>query len=168
MIEDPASTFCAEVRGPLVGALTLYCGDRGVAEELAQEALVRTFQRWDTLEAPRPWTYAAAFNLARSRFRRLLAERRARERSAVLAGDGSIDPDTASAVAVREAVAALPLRQRQSIVCRYYTQLTVRETAAAMGCAEGTVKALTSQAITNLRAAGLAVDAPTEEVATSA
>lgn len=160
MTHGSASQFCAEVRAPLVGALTLYCGDRGVAEELAQEALARAFQRWASLHSPRPWTYATAFNLARSRFRRVLAERRAHARVAVLAGEGAVDPDTASAVAVREAVRALPDRQRQAIVCRFYVQLTVRETAAAMACAEGTVKALTSQAITKLRGAGLAVDEP--------
>lgn len=38
------------------------------------------------------------------------------------------------------------------MVFRYFGQLSVRETAAAMGCAEGTVRALTSQGIAALRA----------------
>lgn len=158
MTNMSASAFCGEVRAPLVGALALYCGDRATAEELAQEALVRALQRWETLDSPRAWTYATAFNLARSMFRRRQAERRARERAAELAGDGRIEPDTASAVAVRAAVAKLSPRQRQVVACRFYAQLTVAESAAAMGCAEGTVKALTSQAITALRKAGLGVD----------
>src|SRR3712207_1363468 len=73
---DPTS-FCSDVRAGLVGALALYCGDRAVAEELAQEALVRTWERWDRIEAPRAFTYHVAFNLARSSLRRRGAERRA-------------------------------------------------------------------------------------------
>jgi RNA polymerase sigma factor (sigma-70 family) len=160
MKHDNTSAFCAEVSAPLVGALTLYCGNRAVAEELAQEALVRAFQRWAAIESPRAWTYAVAFNLARSTFRRQAAERRAHDRAAQLSGDGSVDPDTTSAIAVRQAVAALAPRQRQVVACRFYAQLTVAESAAVMGCAEGTVKALTSQAIAVLRRAGLAVDEP--------
>lgn len=37
---------CARLRPQLVGALTLHTGDRAVAEELAQETLVRLWQRW--------------------------------------------------------------------------------------------------------------------------
>ncbi len=65
-------------------------------------------------------------------------------------------------MAVRDAVRQLPDRQRQAIVCRYYVQMTVRETAVAMRCAEGTVRALTSQGLSNLRGAGPDVDAPSE------
>jgi RNA polymerase sigma factor (sigma-70 family) len=61
-------------------------------------------------------------------------------------------------VAVRAAVAALPPRQRAAIVLRYFADLSVRVTAAVMGCAEGTVKALTSKAISALRARGLVDD----------
>ncbi len=168
--EDPSwsgpESFVDDVRAPLVGALTLFCGDRGVAEELAQEALVRAWQRWERLSAPRPWVYRTAFNLARSGFRRRQAERRATRRVAV--ADVTVDPDVGDAVAVRRAVAALAPRQREAIVARYYADLSVAEAAEAMGCAEGTVKALTSQAIANLRAAGLAVDPDPEEVTSDA
>jgi RNA polymerase sigma factor (sigma-70 family) len=160
MTDDSASAFCAEVRAPLVGALTLYCGNRAVAEELAQEAIVRALQRWPAIESPRPWTYKVAFNLARSSFRRQAAERRARARAERLAADETVDPDTASAIAVRQAVDRLSPRQRQAVACRFYVQMSVAESAAAMGCAEGTVKALTSQAIRALRDAGLALDEP--------
>lgn len=81
MTHSSAETFCIEVGAGLVGALTLFCGDRGVAEEIAQDALIRVLQRWDSLESPRPWTYATAFNLTRSRYRRRQAERRGGTRS---------------------------------------------------------------------------------------
>ena len=54
---------------------------------------------------------------------------------------------------MRRAVAALPLRQRTALVLRYYSDLSVQETADAMACAAGTVTSLTSQAIAALRTA---------------
>ena len=50
------------------------------------------------------------------------------------------------------ALQQLPPRQRAAIVLRYYEDLTEAQTAAAMGCAVGTVKSQVSQAIKRLRA----------------
>ena len=160
---DPAS-FCSEVRAGLVGALALYCGDRAVAEELAQEALVRTWERWERIESPRAFTYHVAFNLARSSLRRRGAERRAKARLRSHAGTVADLQDSATAVAVQQAVRALPERQRRAIVARFYADMSVADASVAMGCAQGTVKALTSQAIANLRRAGLAIDDPPDRV----
>jgi RNA polymerase sigma factor (sigma-70 family) len=164
---DPAS-FCSEIRAGLVGALALYCGDRAVAEELAQEALVRTWERWDRIDAPRAFTYHVAFNLARSSLRRRGAERRARAHLQRGATPVTEPPDSATVVAVRQAVRALPERQRTAIVARFYADLTVAEAAVAMGCAHGTVKALTSQGIANLRRSGVAVEDPPDPGSTPA
>ena len=79
-IPEP-SAFCDRVSGRLVGALTLYCGDRHVAEELAQEALARAWGRWATVgrtDSPEAWTFRAALDLADSRVPRRRAERRVR------------------------------------------------------------------------------------------
>jgi RNA polymerase sigma factor (sigma-70 family) len=51
-------------------------------------------------------------------------------------------------------VAGLPPRQRAAVVLRYFADLSVAETAAAMGCAQGTIKALTSQGLGTLRSRG--------------
>ena len=158
---DPVS-FCSEIRAGLVGALALYCGDRGVAEELAQEALVRTWERWDRIDAPRAFTYHVAFNLARSSLRRRRAEKRAKSRLRSRTVTVADLQDSAMAVALRQAVLALPERQRAAIVARYYADMTVAEASVAMGCAHGTVKALTSQAIANLRRSGFAVEDPSD------
>ena len=138
----------------------MYCGDRAVAEELAQEALVRVWERWGRIEAPRAFTYHVAFNLARSSLRRRGAERRAKARLQSRTPRDADLHDNATAMAVRQAVRALPERQRTAIVARFYADMTVAEAAVAMGCAPGTVKALTSQAITNLRRSGVAFDDP--------
>ncbi len=62
--------------------------------------------------------------------------------------------DPAEGIAIRDAVAGLPERQRATIVARFYLGLSVAETAEHLGCAEGTVKAATSQALDRLRSQG--------------
>lgn len=152
--ERPAAEeFCRRIRPRLVGALSLYCGDVQVAEDTTQEALARVWDRWDELSqmtSPAGWAYRVAINLANSWFRRVRA-RRNRERRAsqerVRAPRGGV----AEALVVRQAVAGLPRRQREAVVLRYFEDLSVRETVRLMGCAEGTVKALSHQAVSTLR-----------------
>jgi len=143
--------FCREVSPRLVGALTLQCGSKEAAEDLAQEAMAKVWERWNELrlsENPSGWAYRVAFNLALSAGRRRAAERRALERMLVDEPDGT---DDATRMALRDALAELAPRQRAAVVLRFYGQFSVAETAEAMGCATGTVKALTSQGIARLR-----------------
>lgn len=143
--------FCRHVYSRLVGALTLQSGDRATAEELAQESLTRLWLRRNhvsQLKSPEAWVFRVGFNLANSRYRRLLIERRANRRARPV---DAVVEDGADSLAVRTAVLALPKRQRSALVLRYFADLSVKETAMAMDCAPGTVKALTSQAIARLR-----------------
>jgi len=147
------TAFCAREHRRLVGSLTLHCGDPHVAAELAQEALARVCSDWSRVErmdAPGAWLHRVAVNLASSHYRRRQAERTALQRfGSRQVEDPGADP--APALAVRRAVAALPLRQRTALVLRYYSDLSIQQTADAMGCAPGTVKSLTSQALAQLR-----------------
>ena len=63
--------------------------------------------------------------------------------------------DVAESVALRaalmSALADLPLRQRTCVVLRYFDDLSVADTAAVLGCTEGTVKSQTSRALASLR-----------------
>jgi RNA polymerase sigma factor (sigma-70 family) len=86
-----------------------------------------------------------------------------RKHTSALAAIATVDDDTASALAVRHAVAQLPVRQRSALVLRYFADLSVAETADAMRCPEGTVKTLTRQAILALRDQGLVGDAGIEQ-----
>jgi len=145
--------FCRREHPRLVGALSLYCGDPALAEELAQDALERACARWcevATMAAPRAWVHRVAINLARSRFRRRAAERRANARS-FPSTTSYDDGDLAAAVTVRERLAALPQRQRAVLVLRFFLGHSVAETAAVLGVSNGAVAALTHRAVASLR-----------------
>jgi RNA polymerase sigma factor (sigma-70 family) len=64
-------------------------------------------------------------------------------------------PDAATAVinrvALFQALLTLPARQRATVVLRYLEGMSERETAAILGCGEGTVKSQTSRALSSLR-----------------
>lgn len=118
-----------EVEHPrLVRTVDLLLGDRAVAEEIAQEALLRAAARWEhvsDLESPGGWTHRVAINLATSQLRRRRIARRARAR---LADPGVVDaPDTATAMTVRDALGRLPMAQRRLLVLRYVAGFSGRE-----------------------------------------
>jgi len=133
----------------LVGALTLYCGDRELAAELAQEAMTRAWRHWSRvgrLDSPRAWVYRVGVNLANSAWRRAVLRHRL-----PAAVEAAPEHDVGGAVAVRAAVAALPRRQRTALVLRYFVDLPAAEVAVLMRCTPETVRGLTHQAIRNLR-----------------
>ena len=129
----------------VVGAVALVSGSLATAEDAVQEALVRAVERSngpDDIEALEPWVVTVALNLSRSRLRTLLVERRARPK---LVQPPTAPPD-ADAVDVRRALTALPRRQREAIVLRYFLDLDVREVASVMGIGEGTAKSTLARA----------------------
>jgi RNA polymerase sigma-70 factor (ECF subfamily) len=144
--------FCRAAWPRLVGGLAVWCDSRAVAEELAQETLVRVWERWATVrraDDPEAWMWRVAINLSRSSHRRAKAEERALRRI------GGVrvhvpEPTVADAELVA-ALQALPERQRKAVVLRHVVDLPIRTVADAMGCAEGTVRALTHQGLEQLR-----------------
>lgn len=148
------TAFCLAQHPRLVGILSLYVGDAAVAEELAQETLLRVATRWGRvsgLDEPGGWAYRVAINLANSHFRRRGAARRAEARMGPAPADEHRDPDTAARLAVRSAVAELPARQREAVVLRHFLDLTVAETARHMGASPDAVTSLTKRAVATLR-----------------
>jgi len=132
---------------------SLLLGDRAAAEEVVQDAFLRTYAGWRRLRQPdraRWYLRAAVVNGCRSRGRRRVTEDRG-NRSAWVAqsitgsgsGDGG-DPD--DAFVVIQAVRALPPRQREAVVLRYYDDLSEADVATVLGCSVGTVKSQLSKA----------------------
>jgi RNA polymerase sigma-70 factor, ECF subfamily len=130
----------------LVAAVALVCGSRPAAEDAVQEALLRAWERsekGEEIDSLEGWVTKVALNLARSGLRRMRSERRARTR---LAGSAVGEPPTADRIDVDRALAALPRRQREVAVLRYYLQLDTREVASALELNEGTVKSTLARA----------------------
>jgi RNA polymerase sigma factor (sigma-70 family) len=109
-------------------------------------------------DSPSAWAHRVAFNLAKSHGRRQTTWARVRPR-ALDRPLGAVDPDRASVLAVRDALATLPTPQRQALVLRYFADLSVRDTASVMRCPENTVKTHTRRALDALRSSGLLDDA---------
>lgn len=149
-IVESQSALIARLYPRLVGYFGYHGFPLGDSEDLAQETLARVVDRWDrvsTVDGVDAWVFRVASNLSASWLRRL---RTARRKLPLLVDDVSV-VDAGAGVEVRDAVRRLPSRQREAVVLRYFAQLSVRETAASMKCAEGTVRALTSQALGTLR-----------------
>lgn len=134
--------FFVEHRDEVVRLAYVLCGDVQIAEEVAQEAFLRAYARWDerTLINPPGWVRTVAANLARSRWRRAAAELRALGRLGV---SGTAGPQADLPAEAREfwaVVQRLPRRQALAVALHYGEDRSVAEVAALMGCAEGTVK----------------------------
>lgn len=143
-------------RGPALSRTAyLLTGDHALAEDLLQQALVKTAAHWRrVVEGGNPEGYVrrVMVNERTSRWRR----RRYVEVSDAVAGDPAGPGDEAEAavrrVGLRRALAALPPRQRAVIVLRFFEDLSEAQTAGVMGCSVGTVKSQTHDALNRLRA----------------
>jgi RNA polymerase sigma-70 factor, ECF subfamily len=137
--------FLATEYPRLVAGVALMSGSHAAAEDAVQEALARAWERserGERIESLRAWVAKVAINLVRSGFRRLRAERRARERMDPTGRPRAAVADASSsdAVDIRRALQTLPRRQREATVLRYYLDMDVREVARALGIHEGTAK----------------------------
>lgn len=145
----------------LVRFAVVLTGDRGLAEDLVQEVIIRAYSRWQRITAlEQPDAY-----LRRMITNEYLSWRRRWARIAPRPDIGAAAPvaDHAVAHAERDAIrvelARLPRRQRAVLVLRYYEHLTDAEIADLLGCPAGTVRSLASRALATLR-----VDARTREL----
>ena len=142
--------FCERQWPRLVATLAFLVHDPRTAEDLAQETLARACQHWTTvarMEYPGVWIHRVAVNLARTHNRRAATRRQA----TALAEREPAAQDRTTEMVVRDAVRELPERERVAVILRFFSDLSVRETAAAMRVSEGTVKFLTHTAIKHLR-----------------
>ena len=146
--------FVAARSPALQRAAYLMVGDVGLAQDLVQEALTKTYVAWPRLRdkgSAEAYTRKAITTTAISWFRR---------RSWYGERATGATPDTpvaghadrvADSDAKWQALLALPPRQRAAIVLRYYEDLSEAQTADAMDCAVGTVKSQVYAGLAKLR-----------------
>ena len=153
--DEEFGEFMRNRASPLHQSAYLLCGDWHLAHDLVQDTLVKAYQHWPRVrqaDSPEAYVRRILLNEARSRWRR-------RERSAAVSrfpeGRELAAPDATDEVARRvgllQALHALPFRQRATVILRYLEGMSERETAAALGCSEGTVKSQSARALGTLR-----------------
>lgn len=157
MSSSPGEDFERFVRRAsprLLRTAYLLVGDRGRAEDILQLALVRTAEHWSAaLELPEAYARRVVVNLATDEWRRLA--RRVRESPLHLARRASVEETPIDALLERQfllqVLRALPERQRQVVVLRFWEGLSVAETASLLKITEGTVKSHGNRGLTHLR-----------------
>jgi len=159
MLGSDFDEFVRDCSPGLLRMAYLLTGDRGHAEDVVQAALLRVARRWRRIRGePAPYARRAVVNLAKNHWRDRF--RRPPESSAIAEfGHGPPDADVLLRQVLLPAVMDLPVRQRAVLVLRYFQDLSVEQTAAALDCSIGTVKSQTHHALSKLREA---LDDPTE------
>jgi len=153
--DDALSALAAERYPRLLGRAVLLCGDRSLAEDLVQEALVATLKRqrkFESLAQAEQYVRRAIASRYIDTVRSASASRR-REVSAYQ-GDVAADPSISvgQSMDLGAALQTLPPRVRACVALRYLDELSVRETADALGLSEGAVKRYVSDGIRALNA----------------
>jgi RNA polymerase sigma-70 factor (sigma-E family) len=142
----------AQVNGDSLVRLSFaLCGDRGAAEDAAQEALTGVYLRWGRLDDPLPYARRAVVNATNDQWRRLSRRERRERAIAIRPPESLLDDVVADRDRLMKALRRLPYGQRAVIVLRYWHQLSEQETAHALGNSVGTIKSQGSRALARLR-----------------
>jgi len=153
--EDSFRDYVAARLVGLSRAAYLLTGDRHLAEDLVQQALVRVASRWERIAAsgdPDAYVRRVLYTQHVSwwRRRRAVVDRPHAQPPERAVADPAHATDTE--LTVRQALRRLSPRQRAVLVLRYFEDLTEAQTAEVLGCAVGTVKSTAREALARLRA----------------
>ena len=155
---DPEFTEYVGARLPwLRRTAFLLCQDWSRADDLVQAAITSLYVHWGRARAVEHTDSYARTILVRV----YLSEQRSGwMRRVSLSGRLPDRPDRPGRAAdhdavidLRDALARVPPRQRATLVLRYYSDLTVEQTAKVLGCSAGTVKSQTAKGLLALRRA---------------
>jgi RNA polymerase sigma-70 factor (sigma-E family) len=132
-----------------------YCllGEQPQAEDAVQDAFMSLYRHWHQLrdrQAAPDYLRSAVINRSRSQVRSFARERRRNPSELVDVPGSSAEDDAvprADAARLDELVRGLPRRQREVIVCRYFLDLSVAETAELLGVGVGSVKRYAHRAL---------------------
>jgi RNA polymerase sigma-70 factor, ECF subfamily len=132
-------TFFATEYQRLFEVLYLLTRDRAEAEDLAQEAMARAYERWSGIRDPSRYVYRTAFNLHRTLRRRLAVAVRKRGQLLPAAGDADAVERRLDALA---ALALLPATQRAAVVLVDWAGMTAEEAGRVLGIQPVSVRGL--------------------------
>jgi len=143
-----AKLFDAHYRG-LCRLAYVLLGDAGQAEDVVQEAFLRTFTgvgRLRDKDRADAYLRRSVVNLCRSRLRRRSLEGRSTPDAGAAWASPWVEPPVLRDPDLLAAVRALPPRQRAAVVLFYYADLAETEVASTLGCSVGTVKSQLAKA----------------------
>lgn len=143
--------FYRAERPDILRAVVMALDDRDLALDCVDEALVRAYERWDSLGSmtnPAGWVFRVAVNCGLNRHRR-----RRLERLRPLRPDPRPPPDLDEVAdpAMARALARLPVEQRAVVILRYHLDWTVEQVATALDISAGTVKSRLHRALRRLQ-----------------
>jgi len=152
-VEREFTEFVAARTHALLRAAYALTGDQHAAEDLLQTALAKAAMRWPNIrDHAEPYVRQILYHDHISWWRR---RRRRPELSVPEVPETPVITDPAGDMhlrqLLREALLALPPRQRAVLVLRYLEDRSERETADLMGCRPGTVASQASRALARLR-----------------
>ena len=152
IVEHDFERYVRERRGALLAFATrLTAGDAHLAEDLVQAALVKVYLANPArLRELDPYVRRAVVNGLIDHRRRPFFRR---ERSTGQPPDAAAHPEPSEAIdpELMAALSALPPRMRAAVVLRHIEDLSVEETADALGCSAGNVKSQTARGLDKLR-----------------
>ena len=137
--------FISEVRacqGRLRRFLASLCGDAALADDLAQEALVRAYVNSGRFIGNfKAWIFRIAYNCFIDNLRRVPAQAVSLDAAEALhVADTMASDDAFRHEELRRALTRIPEKERTAIVLHYFEDLSVKEIAAIMQIPAGTVK----------------------------
>ena len=129
----------------------LLCGDWHTAEDLVQTALAKVFVSWRRIRRKD----AAQAYATRTLVNAYLADKRLMRAGEILTHSPperpAVSPMPETRIVVLDALATLPPRGRAVVVLRYWTDLSVEQVAAVLGCSPGNVKSQSARSLDKLR-----------------
>ena len=147
--EQLFETFFAREYATLVRLMFALTGDLGEAEELAQEAMSRVFERWDRVrsaDSPAAYTYQVALNLQRKRIRHLTMRAR---RLPLIRPTPPLGPHVPGELV--SALASVPLDQRVALLLTEWLGMSSEEAGSVLGVSGAAVRTRVHRARDHLR-----------------
>lgn len=153
--ESEFQAFAAGFLPALLKGAYLLLRDVDLAEDAVQGTMLRVFRNWERARvAPEAYSRQALVSVCRDHWRRSgrrPAENLTGDASSFEALVGAAGTPLEDREALKQALALLPEQQREVLVLRFYFDLSVAETAAALGVPVGTVKSATHRGLEQLR-----------------